>query len=54
MEYFIDAVKIDEIGVNYQDFNYLLEADKSYYGEQLNQIGSNFINNLAKVFISQY
>lgn len=54
MEYFIDTIKVDEIIIDNQNFIYLVEAHKSYYEEQLNKISSNFINNLAKVFISQY
>ena len=54
MEYFIDTIKIDEIIIKNQNFTYLLESHKSYYEKQLNNISSNFINNLAKVFISQY
>lgn len=54
MEYFIDTIKVDEIIMDNQNFTYLLEAHKSYYDKQLNKISSNFINNLAKVFISQY
>lgn len=54
MEYFIDTIKVDEIIIDNQNFIYLVEAHKSYYEEQLNKISSNFINNLAKVFINQY
>ena len=54
MEYFIDAIKVDEIIINNQNFTYLCETHKKYYEEQINRISSNFINNLAKVFISQY
>lgn len=54
MEYFIDIIKVDEIVINNQNFTYLLEAHKSYYEEQLNRINTNFINNLAKLLISQY
>lgn len=54
MEYFIDTIKVDEMVINNQNFTYLLEAHKSYYEEQLNRINNNFINNLAKLFISQY
>lgn len=54
MEYFIDTIEVDDIIINNQNFTYLLEAHKSYYENQLNKISSNFINNLAKVFISQY
>ena len=54
MEYFIDTIKVDEMVINNQNFTYLLEAHKSYYEEQLNRINTNFINNLAKLFIGQY
>ncbi|MBE6499524.1 MAG: hypothetical protein E7Z80_03115 [Methanobrevibacter thaueri] len=54
MEYFIDTIDVDEIIINNQNFTYLLETHKSYYEKQLNKISSNFINNLAKVFINQY
>lgn len=54
MEYFIDIIKVDEIVINNQNFTYLLEAHKSYYEEQINRININFINNLAKLLISQY
>lgn len=54
MEYFIDTIKVDEIVINDKNFTYLLEAHKSYYEKQINKINANFINNLAKLFISQY
>ena len=54
MEYFIDTIKVDEMVINNQNFTYLLEAHKSYYEEQLNRINTSFINNLAKLLISQY
>lgn len=54
MEYFIDIIKIDEIIVKNQNFIYLLEEHKNYYEEQITRINNNFINNLAKLFISQY
>ena len=54
MEYFIDIIKIDEIIVNNQNFVYLLEEHENYYEEQITRINTNFINNLAKLFISQY
>lgn len=54
MEYFIDTIKVDEIIIKNHNFTYLLEAHKSYYEKQLNNISSNLINNLAKVIISQY
>ena len=45
---------MDEIVINNQNFTYLLEAHKSYYEEQINRINVNFINNLAKLLISQF
>ncbi len=54
MEYFIEIIKVDEIVINNQNFTYLLEAHKNYYEEQLNRINTSFINNLAKLLISQY
>ena len=46
MEYFIDAIKVDEIIINNQNFTYLCETHKKYYEEQINRISSNFINKL--------
>ena len=54
MEYFIDIIKVDEIVINNQNFTYLLKTHKNYYEEQINKINTNFINNLAKLLISQY
>ena len=54
MEYFIDAIKVDEIIINNQNFTYLCETHKKYYEEQINKINNNFINNLAKLLINQY
>ena len=54
MEYFIDAIKVDEIIINNQDLSYLFEAHERYYEEQINKINNNFINNLAKLLINQY
>ena len=54
MEYFIDTIKMDEMSIDNQNFSYLLDAHQIYYEEQLNEINTNFINNLAKLSISQY
>ena len=54
MESFIDIIKIDEIIVNNQNFIYLLQEHGNYYEEQITRINTNFINNLAKLFINQY
>lgn len=54
MEYYIATLKLDDIVVSNYNFTYLLQANKSYYEEQLEKISSNFINNFAKVLISKY
>ena len=54
MEYFIDTIEMDEMSIDNQNFSYLLDAHQIYYEEQLNEINTNLINNLAKLFISQY
>lgn len=54
MEYFIDTIEVDEIVISNFNFTYLLQEHKTYYEEQINRIGFNLINNLAKVLISQY
>ena len=53
MDYIIEIENVNEVFDN-QNFDYLFDAYKDYYENQINKINFNFINDIAKVLIGQY
>ena len=53
VDYIIEIENVNEVFDN-QNFDYLFDAYKDYYENQINKINFNFINDIAKVLIGQY